>query len=155
MGSGEWRPPGWSGLLQVQDEAPALDPAAQKEDEQHEQEGAVGSSHGLQPSTSGVEVLCSARDLAVRQRRPNFLRTNASPGFRQTMHRSLFATLRLLQLSRAGGMPRSRKTVVRASRTTSIQPVGPRRRFAHRPERPRDLASPEQGRGRTERSFYK
>lgn len=115
----------------MRDEAPALFQAAQKEDEQHEQEGAVGSSHGLQPSASDVEVLCSARDLAVRQRRPKFLRTKASPGLRQTMHRSLFATLRLLQLSRAGGMRRSRKTVVRASRTTSIQPVEAPRDATH------------------------
>ena len=94
---------------------------AQNEDEQHEQEGVVGSSHGLQ-SASDVEVYCSASALAVRQARPHFLRTALSLAYLQTTHRSLCATLRLLQLSALGGM--WRKTVVKRARTmTNIQPV--------------------------------
>ena len=73
----------WSGgLLQVRDGAPALIPAAQNEDEQHEQEGAVGSSHGLQSESD------SASALAVRQARPHFLRTALSLAYLQTTHRS-------------------------------------------------------------------
>ena len=119
----------WSASSSSRD-APALVPA-KNVDEQQEQEGAVGSSQGLQlsapGSSQGVQLGasdtegCSSSDLAVRQWRPYFLRTQLSPGFLQTMHRSLLATLRLLQLERLATMLTLRKAVLRrASKMTSI-----------------------------------
>jgi len=137
-----WRPCGQQLVWRAAAAVPALLPPNEKEEQQEQEDAEGSSSHGLQPGTSDAEAqLCSAaRDLAVRQMRPKFLRTNASPGFLQTTHRLLFATLRLLQLSCLVGMPRSRKAVVRASRTTSIQPVEARQKpLAFRRPRRRDL----------------